>query len=73
MKKNFFKATVESILVWLHHMDITSYLEKNIDGAYTRKLCAALNKIWQYHTSNNELYGNISKITITIREHKIRF
>ena len=33
----------------------------------------ALNIKWQYHTSNYELYGNIPKITIKIREHKMRF
>ena len=32
-------------------------------------LRAALNKRWQDHTSNNELYVNIPKITITIKEH----
>ena len=36
-------------------------------------LCAALNKRWLDHTSNNELYGNILKITITIKEHRMRF
>ena len=33
----------------------------------------AINKIWQDHTSNIELYGNIPKITIIIREHRIGF
>ena len=36
-------------------------------------LRAALNKIWQDHMSNNELYGNIQKISITIKEHRMRF
>ena len=36
-------------------------------------LRAALNKIWQDHTSNNELHGNIPKITNTIKEHRMRF
>ena len=74
LKKNFFRATVESILVYGSiTWTLTSSLEKNIDGAYTRMLRAALNKIWQDHTSNNELYGNIPKITITIKEHRMRF
>ena len=36
-------------------------------------LSAALNKRWQDNTSNNELYGNIPNITITIKEHRMRF
>ena len=36
-------------------------------------LRADLNKIRQYHTSNNELYVNIPKITITIRKYRMRF
>ena len=80
MKKKFFRATVESILVYGSiTWTLTSYLEKKIDGAYmhiciyTRMLRAALNKRWQDHTSNNELYGNIPKIAITIKEHRMRF
>ena len=67
-KKNFFRATVESILVYGSiTWTLTSSLEKKIDGAYTRMIRAALNTRWQDHTSNNELYGNIPKITITIK------
>ena len=68
LKKNFFRATVESILVYGSiTWTLTSSIEKKIDGAYTRMLRAALNKRWQDHTSNNELYVNIPKITITIK------
>ena len=35
--------------------------------------CVALNNRWQDHTSNNELYVNIPMITITIKEHRMRF
>ena len=74
LKTNFFRTTVESILVYGSiTWTLTSFLEKKIDGAYKRMARAALNKIWQDHTSNNELYGNIPKITITIRELGMRF
>ena len=33
----------------------------------------ALNKRWQDHTYNIELYRNITNITITIREHRMHF
>ena len=70
LKNNLFWATVESILVYGSiTWTLASSLEKNIDVAYTRMLRAALNKIWQDHTSNNELYGNIPRITIAILEH----
>ena len=52
---------------------LTASLEKDIYVAYTRMLRVAINKRWQDHMSNIELYGNIPKITIIIREHKIGF
>ena len=36
-------------------------------------LRAALNKSWIDHLSNAELYGNIPRVTATIRQQKLRF
>ena len=63
-----FSATVESILIYGSiTWTLISYLKKHIDRAYTRMLRAAWNQIWQDHTSNIEIYGNIPTIPITIR------
>ena len=74
LKRNFFRATVESVLVYGSiSWTLTSALEKKIDGSYTRMLRAALNKSWTDHLSNAELYGNIPRVTATIRQQRLRF
>ena len=74
LKRNFFRATVKSALVYRSiSWTLTSALEKKIDGSYTRMLRAALNKSWIDHLSNAELYGNIPRVTATIRQQRLRF
>ena len=74
IKRNFIRATVESFLVYgAITWTLTSSLEKKLDGAYTRKLRAALNVSWKEHPTNKKLYGNIPTITITIRQQRLRF
>ena len=74
LKRNFFRATVESVLVYGSiSWTLTSALEKKIDCSYTRMLRAALNKSWTDHLSNAELYGNIPRVTATIRQQRLRF
>ena len=48
-------------------------LEGEINGAYTKMLRAALNKSRIEHLTNKELYGNIPKISVAIREQRLRF
>ena len=73
-KKNFFRATVESVLVYGAIIwTLTIALEKKINRSYTRMLRAALNISWRDHMSNKYLYGKILKITDTIREQSLRF
>ena len=40
---------------------------------YGAILRAALNKSWREHLTNKELYGNIPKISVAIREQRLRF
>ena len=47
-------------------MAINIFFREKIDGAYTIMIRNALNKRWQDHTSNIDLYGNILKITIQL-------
>ncbi|CAM1310307.1 Uncharacterised protein r2_g2061 [Pycnogonum litorale] len=74
LKRNFFRATVESVLVygsvsWI----LTTQMEKKIDGAYTRMLRSALNRSWKDHPTNKELYGNIPPISKSIKQQRMRF
>ena len=74
LKRNFFRAAVESVLVYgATTWTLTSTLEKTIDGAYTRMLRAALNISWKQHPTKKELYGNIPPISVTIRDRRQRF
>ncbi|XP_071958788.1 uncharacterized protein [Antedon mediterranea] len=74
MKKNFFKTTVESVLLYgSSTWTLTKKLENTLNGTYTRMLRAVLNVSWQEHLSNAQLYGNLRKITDVIKERRVRF
>ena len=46
---------------------LTKWLEKKLDGNYTRMLRAILNKSWQQHPTRHQLYGHLPPITKTIQ------
>ena len=46
--------------------------EKALDGVYTRMLRAALNVSWEDHISNVDLYGNLPRLSDTIRQRRMR-
>ena len=69
LKRSFFRATVESVLVYgAITWTLTSNLEKKIYGAYTIMLRTILNKTWKQHLTNKELYCKIQQITNSIRK-----
>jgi hypothetical protein len=73
LKRNFFKAVVESVLVYgSTSWTLTNALENKLDGAYTRMLRAALNISWKEHKTNTELYKGIPPITQTIKMQRMR-
>ncbi len=43
-------------------------LVKELDGFYTRMLSTVLNVNWKHHTTNAELYGELSKLNKKIKE-----
>ena len=68
MKRSFFQPTVVSILLygcttWM----LTKWLEKKLDGNYTKMLWAILNKSWRQHSTKHQLYGHLPPITKTIQ------
>ena len=68
MKCSFFQAAVASILLygcttWM----LTKWLEKKLDGNYTRMSRAILNKSWRQHPMRHQLYGHLPPITKTIQ------
>lgn len=74
LKIKFFRACVESILLYNSETwTLTQTMETKIDGLYTKLLRKALNISWRDHVSNQELYGDIPKLSSTIRQRRMRF
>ena len=73
MKRSFFQAAVMSIL--LHGCTtwtLTKWMEKKLDGNYTRMLRTILNKSWKQHPTKQQLYGHLPPITKTINVRRTR-
>ena len=73
MKCSFFQAVVVSILLYgCTTWSLTKWLEKKLDGNYTRMLQAILNKSWRQHPTRHQLYGHLPPITKTIQVRQTR-
>ena len=73
MKRSFFQAAVKSILLYAcTTWTLTKWLEKKLDGNYTRMLHAILNKSWWQHPTRHQLYGHLPPITKTIQVRRTR-
>ena len=71
--KHSFKETLASILLYgCTTWTLTKRLEKKLDGNYTRKLLAILNKSWRQHSTRHQLYGHLPPITKTIQVRQTR-
>ena len=73
MKRNFFQAAAISILLYAcTTWTLTKWLEKKLDGNYTRMLQAILNKSWWQHLTRHQLYGHLPPIMKTIQVRRTR-
>ena len=73
MKRSFFQAAVVSILLYgSTTWTLTKRLEKKLDGNYTRRLRAILNKSWRQHPTRHQLYGHMPPNTKTIQVRRTR-
>ena len=71
MKRNFFRATLESVLIYSYvSWTLTKALEKRLNGNYIRMLRAILNRYWNDHPNNKEIYGNIPDILTSVRKQR---
>ena len=65
MKRSFFQAVVISILLYgCTTWTLTKWLEKKLDGNYTRMLRVILNKSWWQHSTRHQLYGPLPPIKV---------
>ena len=51
---------------------VTKWMEKKLDGNYTRMLQAILNKSWRQHPTKQKMYGHLPPITKTIKIRRTR-
>ena len=73
MKHSFFQAVVVLILLYgCTTWTLTKWLEKKLDGNYTRMLRAILNKFWRQHPTRHQLYGHLPPIRKTIKVRQSR-
>ena len=73
MKRSFFQAAVTSILhIGCTTWTLTKWLEKKLDGNYTRMLRGILNKSWRQHPTRHQLYGHLPPITKSIQVRRNR-
>ena len=69
MKRSFFQAAAVSILLYGYTTwTLTKWMEKKLDGHYTRMLRAILNKSWRQNPIKQQLYGHLPPITKTIKD-----
>jgi len=52
---------------------MTTALEKQLDGFYSRLLCADLNISWREHISNKELYRDLPLISTSLQTRQLQF
>ena len=73
IKRSFFQAAIVSILLYgCTTWTLTKWLEKKLDGNYTRMLRAILNRSWRQHPTKQQLYGHLPPITKTIQVTRTR-
>ena len=73
LKKRFFLATVESILLYgCESWTMTEAQEKSLNGTYTRMLRKALNVHWKSHMTNVQLYGSVPAVCDKITSRRLQ-
>ena len=73
MKCSFFQAAVVSILLYgCTTWTLTKWMEKKLDGNYTRMLQAIVNKSWRQHPTKQPLYCHLPPITKTMLVRQTR-
>ena len=66
-KLKIFRTTVEPILIYgCDSWSLTQSVINALDGTYTRVLQKTQNVAWRHHTTNQELYGSLPRITTNV-------
>ena len=68
VKIQFFRSTVESVLLYeAESWTIKNAMCRRLDVNYTRMLRAVVGFTWRDRKTNNELYGELSKVTSVLK------
>ena len=73
LKIQFFRSTVESVL--LHGAESWTLTRKKcrrLDVTYTRMLRAILGFTWRDGLRNDDLYGELNKVTAVLKARRLR-
>ena len=70
-KLNFFRATVESVLLYGCATWTLTKVEKALDGTCTRMLKKVYNVDGRAHITNEALYSGLDKISSTVRSRRL--
>jgi len=73
LKKKLFVTTVEAILLYgCETQTLFTTDEARLDGCYTRMLRMVMNITWMDRMTNEDLYGNLPRISNKIRKRRLR-
>ena len=73
IKVNLFRTTVEAILLYgAETWTLTSAMEKQLDGCYSRMLRMALGISWRDRVSNENVFQNVPRVSETVRTRRLR-
>ena len=73
LKRKFFVATVESILLYgCEAWSLTEADEKSLNGTFTRMLRKAVNVHWSAHMTNEVLYGKLPALSDKIAARRLQ-
>ena len=73
-KRHFFQSCSRiSACLRFCYLDFNNILREKVDGTYTCMLRAVTNKSLRDHLTNEQLYGDIPKISKSIRMKRLRF
>ena len=70
LKKKLFVTTVEAILLYGYVWTLSARNESRLDGCYTRMLRMVMNITWMDKMTNEDLCGNLPRISNKIHDPK---
>ena len=73
LRYNSFELQWRVLLYGAESWTLTKKMRDRLDGNYTKMLRVVLNVSRKEHETNKELYGNLRKVTETLRARRLKF